>query len=115
MTTAAAPSPTPAAPSRPAPGSATRAGEAARPSLSSELDTLSLQQALVDFEIANARVLDLTARLVALHEDNVRLARELEAVSSAYAADTALWERMRTSRAFKIAERIWALRGALKV
>jgi len=33
------------------------------------LDELSLNQALIDFEVANARVLDLTRRLTSLNEE----------------------------------------------
>jgi hypothetical protein len=83
--------------------------------LTADLDRLSLEQALQDFEVANARVLDLTQRLVTLHQDNVELARELEQVRTAYAAEKALWDEMRQARAFKLADRIWALRGALKI
>lgn len=40
--------------------------------LERQIDALSLNQALLDFELANARVLDLTARLV---EANIRVMR----------------------------------------
>jgi hypothetical protein len=39
------------------------------PESSIDLDGVSLTQALIDFEIANARVLDLTRRLTTLHEE----------------------------------------------
>ena len=44
------------------------------------LDALSLQQALIDFELANARVLDLTARLVEATNASVRRQAELDAI-----------------------------------
>lgn len=44
------------------------------------LDALSLQQALIDFELANARVLDLTARLVEATNASVRRQAELDAM-----------------------------------
>jgi chromosome segregation ATPase len=44
-----------------------------------EIDALSLNQALVDFELANARVLDLTARLVEANERVRRFGREADA------------------------------------
>ena len=47
-----------------------------------EIDALSLRQALLDFEMANARVLDLTARLVEANARVVRLQTELDAFSS---------------------------------
>jgi hypothetical protein len=46
--------------------------------LESEMHSLSLEQALVDFEVANARVVDLTQRLVAAGEEIAELRRELE-------------------------------------
>jgi chromosome segregation ATPase len=47
--------------------------------LKAEIDALSLGQALVDFELANARVLDLTARLVEANERVRRFGREADA------------------------------------
>jgi chromosome segregation ATPase len=47
--------------------------------LQQQIDALSLRQALVDFELANARVLDLTARLVEANERIRRFAREADA------------------------------------
>jgi chromosome segregation ATPase len=47
--------------------------------LKTEIDALSLTQALVDFELANARVLDLTARLVEANERVRRFGREADA------------------------------------
>jgi chromosome segregation ATPase len=47
--------------------------------LKTEIDSLSLGQALVDFELANARVLDLTARLVEANERVRRFGREADA------------------------------------
>jgi RNase P/RNase MRP subunit p29 len=43
-----------------------------------DLDKLSLQQALRDFETANARVLDLTQRLLRSEQERKVLADELE-------------------------------------
>ena len=50
--------------------------------LSREIDALSLRQALLDFEMANARVLDLTARLVESHARVVKLQAELDGVGT---------------------------------
>ncbi len=47
--------------------------------LQTEIDALSLGQALVDFELANARVLDLTARLVEANQRVRRFGREADA------------------------------------
>lgn len=43
-----------------------------------DMDRLSLEQALIDFEVANKRVIDLTNRLVGALEENRVLRRELE-------------------------------------
>ena len=51
-----------------------------RAELVRRLDALSLQQALIDFELANARVLDLTARLVEATNASVRRQAELDAI-----------------------------------
>ena len=48
--------------------------------LTRRLDALSLQQALIDFELANARVLDLTARVVEATNRGVRLQAEVDAL-----------------------------------
>jgi hypothetical protein len=42
-----------------------------------DLDRVSLQQALRDFELANARVLDLTQRLIASEKRRTELENEL--------------------------------------
>lgn len=47
-----------------------------------DLDQISLTQALRDFEIANARVLDLTQRLVASERQRRELENELEQLRS---------------------------------
>lgn len=73
-------------------------GEGTRPELVEAMDRVSLDQALADFAVANARVLDLTRRLTTMAEELARLKdenarlriadgrlRELEA-SSAYQA-----------------------------
>lgn len=43
-----------------------------------EIDRISLAQALQDFEVANARVMDLTSRLTASHQELVAARSELE-------------------------------------
>jgi hypothetical protein len=42
-----------------------------------ELDRLNLEQALIDFEIANARVVDLTGRVTGLSSELLRLRTEV--------------------------------------
>ncbi len=46
------------------------------------LDRISLRQALIDVEVANARVVDLTARLTDSHAEVARLRAELAAASA---------------------------------
>lgn len=43
-----------------------------------DLDAISLEQALIDFEVANARVIDLTARLTSMSRELLRARSELE-------------------------------------
>ena len=43
-----------------------------------DIGAVSLEQALVDFEIANARVVDLTSRLTAMSADLMQVRRENE-------------------------------------
>ncbi len=42
-----------------------------------QLDAISLEQALVDFEIANNRVVDLTGRLTEMSQELIRVRSEL--------------------------------------
>lgn len=51
-----------------------------RPGNSVNLDELSLEQSLRDFEIANARVMDLTARLTTMNRDLVQRTADLEKI-----------------------------------
>ena len=45
-----------------------------------DLDGISLEQALIDFEVANARVVDLTARLTSLSRELLQARTELAAM-----------------------------------
>lgn len=83
------------------------------------LDRLSLTQALVDFELANARVLDLTARLVEANERVVRqqadadaLRGEIDALRGAAESATARLREVQASRTYRIARRLAAITGA---
>ncbi|AGG87748.1 hypothetical protein [Rhodanobacter denitrificans] len=44
------------------------------------LDDISLEQALIDFEVANTRVIDLTARLTALSKELLQAKTELATI-----------------------------------
>ena len=83
-----------------------------------QMDELSLTQALLDFEMANARVLDLTARLVeangrvlGLQAEADAARRTIDEVRGSLAAKEAELAELKSSRAFKLAERIQTLRG----
>jgi hypothetical protein len=84
-------------------------------SLEETMDSLSLEQALLDFEVANARVMDLTRRLVDATAAISELNTELQQVRIDHARLKAEHEQMRSSQAFRIAERIWALRNATRI
>ena len=81
--------------------------------LEEELDRLSLSQALVDAEMATARVIDLTERLVDAREQIVKVQSELEHLRIEYTRLRVEHEQMRSSAAFRLADRIWAVRNAL--
>jgi hypothetical protein len=83
--------------------------------LEEQLDRLSLTQALVDAEMATARVIDLTERLVDAREQLVNLRSELEHLRIEYTQYRVEQEQMRSSAAFRLAGRIWAVRNALGI
>jgi hypothetical protein len=83
--------------------------------LEEELDRLSLTQALVDTEMATARVLDLTERLVDARQQIVNLHSDLEHLRNEYTQYKVEQEQVRSSAAFRLATRIWAVRNALGV
>lgn len=82
--------------------------------LTEDLDHLSLEQALLDFEVANGRVLDLTHRLIELAGVNASLRSELETLRLRYAELQSVHERMKGSAAFRIADKVWTVRNALR-
>jgi hypothetical protein len=81
--------------------------------LQEELDRLSLTQALVDAEMATARVIDLTERLVDAREQVVNLRSELEHLRIEYTQYKVEQELLKSSAAFRLADRIWTVRNAL--
>lgn len=83
--------------------------------LEEQLDRLSLTQALVDAEMATARVIDLTERLVDARQEIVNLRSELEHVRIEYNQYRVEQERIKSSAAFRLADRIWAVRNALRI
>jgi chromosome segregation ATPase len=86
-----------------------------RTSLKEEIDRLSLEQALRDFEIANARVVDLTQRLISSNDKVISLQRELDVLRVEMAELRATHDAMRGSAAFRLANKIWAFRNAVRL
>ena len=103
-----------------------------RAKLITAIDRLSLSQALLDVEIANARVLDLTSRLVESNQRADGLRAEVEAlrttservqvqaeadvaaVQAQMTAQLAYLDEQRSSAAFRWAAKVWNLRNALR-
>ena len=86
----------------------------AGPELEHELDRLSLEQALRDFEIANARVIDLTQRLITANERITELQRACdETTTSLVEAQTQL-AALTEAAAYRIAGKIWAVRNLVR-
>ena len=83
--------------------------------LREEIDRLSLEQALRDFEVANARVVDLTQRLISANDKVVEQQQELDQLRVELTQLRSVHEEMRGSAAFRIANRLWAMRNALRV
>jgi hypothetical protein len=84
-------------------------------SVQPDLDNVSLRQALIDFEIANARVLDLTRRLMEAQAESAELRAELERLRVEQQDLARVHDAMRSSQAFRWANKIWALRNAVRI
>lgn len=84
------------------------------PDVGDILDELSLTQALLDFEIANARVIDLTHRLVEANRLIEELRQEVDDAHTELSELQSVHDRMKGSQAFRIASKIWALRNAVR-
>jgi hypothetical protein len=80
-----------------------------------QLDRLSLTQALVDADMATARVIDLTERLVDARRQLFDARSELEHLRMEYAQYKAEQVQMQNSAAYRLASKIWAVRNALRL
>lgn len=69
-----------------------------------DLDQLSLSQSLLDFEVANARVIDLTKRLTAMNKELVKTTTALQKAQLRNRQLTAELKAIKASRAFRSAE-----------
>jgi hypothetical protein len=82
---------------------------------SADLDGVNLTQALIDVEIANARVIDLTRRLTE-YDKQLREARNAAEVAQLELAQAnARLHTVHHSRTFKALENINTIRRALKL
>jgi exonuclease VII small subunit len=82
--------------------------------LEREMDRLSLEQAVRDFEIANARVIDLTQRLIAANQRVVELQRMNDASETTLTAVQSLYAEVAGSRAYQTAQKLGALRSLFR-
>jgi predicted nucleic acid-binding Zn-ribbon protein len=88
--------------------------EVAAKELERELDRLSVEQALRDFEIANARAVDLTHRLVDLSHEVTALREQLVGTESALAAARAENAAIRASATYRLGELTTKIRSRLR-
>lgn len=82
----------------------------------SDLDETSLIQALKDFEVANARVVDLTSRLTMANEEIVRLRADrlrLEAEVARLSAELSYLQAVAQGIPFRAVRAIGRMRGAV--
>lgn len=85
----------------------------AAPANTVDLDAISLAQALRDFEIANARVIDLTQRLIASEQARLTAVDQAEQLRiRAATAETEL-AQLKSSKAYRLAQQAGALRARL--
>ncbi len=85
-----------------------------RPDLDADLDALSLDQALLDVEIANARVADLTQRLLEAGEQIRALNDAVEAERAGHAASAARLAQVESSQAYRLALKAHSVRTMLR-
>jgi hypothetical protein len=85
--------------------SPTEPSEAGAPEQPS-LDELNLQQALIDFEVANRRVIDLTARLTTLHAEHLQTLHDLQEAKLVVAEHRRDLDSIGNSRSYRLAVRL---------
>jgi hypothetical protein len=79
------------------------------------IDRLSLEQALVDADVALARTRDLALRLVEAREQLAEERRKSLQLADALTETKALYDAILGNRAYRLASRAWALRRAIGV
>ena len=91
-------------------GETTTATEDKIAGLEVELDRLSLEQTLRDFEVANARAVDLTQRLIGLSHEITSLREQLVAAQAGLANAQQENRDLRASMSFRLAQLVSRLR-----
>jgi hypothetical protein len=74
--------------------------------LAKALDEISLEQALIDVEIANARAMDLTSRLLSARRDLVSAQEQAKFYRDCVVALEAELDAIRSSRTYAVARRV---------
>jgi hypothetical protein len=83
------------------------------PASTVDLDGLNLAQALRDFEVANARVLDLTRRLVESELARLEAVDTVELLRIQVAETASELEELKSSKAYRLAQQVGVLRARL--
>jgi hypothetical protein len=82
--------------------------------LEREMDRLSLEQAIRDFEIANGRVVDLTQRLISANGRVVELQQELDRTQTALVELNSRHQAVLGSQAYRLADKLRTLKNLLR-
>jgi chromosome condensin MukBEF ATPase and DNA-binding subunit MukB len=77
------------------------------------IDEISLEQALLDADVAITRAHDLALRLVELSEQLADAREENMALRSQAAQSQALYDEIVQNRAYGLASKVWAIRRAV--
>lgn len=93
---------------------ARRVAEGSDTSFESQLDRLSLEQSLIDFERANARVIDLTQRLLEASDEIIEVKEKLRVALDQLEAVRYENEMIKSSRPFKLLVSIRGVRDFLR-
>lgn len=80
--------------------------------IADELDALSLEQALRDFDVANARTVDLSQRVIKLSAELAQRDAEILRLRADAGRARAELDRVVGTRAYRLAQRYWAAKGA---
>jgi len=76
---------------------------------------VSTEQALLDFDVANARVIDLSQRLIEAAAQSQKDRDELAALREQYEQTSAHYEELKATKAYRLIQVIWSVRKRLHV